>query len=86
MAGQRLHALGVHVVAQKLQRASEELTLSWVDDQAVLLQAVEQLLQVHGVLLRAAAEDDDVIQVDKGVWQVAQDSVHQPLECLCGIP
>ena len=47
-----------------------------------LLQAVEQLLQVLSVLLQVPAEDDDVIEVDEGVWQVPQDPVHQPLKCL----
>lgn len=58
------------------------MTLVWLDNQIVGLQAFKHGLDMGEVLCMTLAGHQDVVDVDKGEREYLQDAVHQPLECL----
>ena len=72
-------------MAQKFHLGGVKDALLVVEDQAKLLQALQNLLEILLMLLCCLAGHQDVVQVDEGVGNAQQHLVHEPLEGLPSI-
>jgi hypothetical protein len=69
VAQDRRRPLGGDVVAQEINLLSGQLTLLHVENQAILLKALEDQMEMLHVLLCAGAADENIIQVAEGEIQ-----------------
>ena len=77
-----MDAIWGDLVAEKLNPGGTEGALVGMDDEAVVLEALEDLAYVAVVLLCTLGKDEDVHVADVE-WEVAQGVVNHPLEgCL----
>ena len=72
-------------MAEEVNGVATKLALGGVDDQAVLLESLEQQVKVFFVCLNILASHQDVVNVDEGEIQIVTDNVHQVLESLGSI-
>ena len=75
----------INVVSEKVKFRHAERTLSFVDDEAVLGKAFEELSKMGKVFVCVAAKDEEIIDVRKAERQASGDCVYKPLECLSGV-
>ena len=76
----------VDVVSEKIQFCDTKEAFVGVDDDAMLVEAVENRSQVFEVLFGGVASDEDVVDVYVGEGDTSENLVHESLECLCCIP
>ena len=72
-------------MAEEVNGVATKLALGDVDDQAVLLESLEQQAEVFFVCLNILASHQDVINIDEGEIQTVTGNVHQALESLGSI-
>jgi hypothetical protein len=85
MAREGYQTLFTHHVTQELQGGSGERALTWIYCEPVGMQYLEKLRQVFQMLLQGRARNQMVIQVSKHEREMAEQPIHQPLECLSSI-
>ncbi|OBQ34759.1 MAG: hypothetical protein AN484_26535 [Aphanizomenon flos-aquae WA102] len=83
---ERADAGGGDPVSQEVDRRLSKTALVDVEDQAVVLKTLKNLAEMSVVTLHVRGANDDVVQVGRGVLQVAEHAVHKPLERLPAVP
>ena len=78
-------ALAVDSVAQEVQLSDAKLALSRIDQDLMLVEAVEDKSQMMLVFLDTGAGNEQVIDVGITEGQALKDLVHEALKCLCCI-
>jgi hypothetical protein len=85
MGRQRTDAVFINHVAQEFHRSGGKDAFTWINHQAVVLQHLEELGKVFHVFFQCSAGDQVIIQVSENKRKFAEQTVHQPLECLSSI-
>merc|ERR1712015_199842 len=81
---QRRDAVSVDPVAEEVDGIDAEDALCFLDDESVFVEALEESSEVVLVIGDRFAGYEDVVHVDEDVPQALGDSIHEPLERLCG--
>jgi hypothetical protein len=85
VAVERYQASRVNLVSQKFHRRGRKHTFSWIDDQPVCVQEMEDVAEVLKVCCHGRTVYQDIIQVDKHKHNPTENSVHHPLKGLGSI-
>ena len=73
---QGLDAMGVADMAQELDGAFTQDALLPVDDEAILFENLEDCFQVFEVFLHGRRRDENVVEINEDVWNLAEYLVH----------
>ena len=68
--------MGVADMAQKLDGAFTQDALLPVDDEAILFENLEDCFQVFEVFLHGRRRDENVVEINEDVWNLAEYLVH----------
>ena len=82
MLGERLNTAGCDPVSQKIHLLLCKYTLGGVDVETRLLECRENLLKMMKMFFFGSAGNEDIIQIHKDETVLAEEAVHQSLECL----
>lgn len=74
------------MMAKEIERSTSKLTLSRVDQDAVIGEKLKNLTEVHQMCRHIGAGDEEIVQVDEAIRQATEDLVHKSLKSLCSIP
>ena len=82
---ERRDAMGINVVAEKIQVCDAKQALVGVDDDSVRGESSEYGSQVLEVLFWGRTCNENVVNVGICSWDTTEDLIHETLECLSSI-
>ena len=78
--------MGGDCEAKKLELRDGELALGEADGEAMKSADVKDGSEVFNMAVEVRGENEDVINIDKGVREATHYNIHHPLESLTSIP
>ena len=83
--GEGSDAVFVDFEAEEFERRFPEYAFAAVYDEAVFVEYVEDSFKIFEMLLRRFGCDQDVVNIHKGMRDVAENFIHEPLKVLARI-